>query len=153
MTNKPKAIGTRGETGVVRVARDLGFPEARRLALAGADDQGDAILCPGIIAEVKTGKAAKTASLAQIDLWWLETEIERQNAGATIGLLVVQRAGYSPERAAYWRCFLGAPVVATLQIRKGVFIHDHAFPVEMTFAKALLLLRAYGYGEPLKGAA
>lgn len=153
MTNKPKAIGTRGETGVVRVARDRGFPEARRLALAGADDQGDAILCPGIIAEVKTGKAAKTASLAQIDLWWLETEIERQNAGATIGLLVVQRAGYSPERAAYWRCFLGAPVVATLQIRKGVFIHDHAFPVEMTFAKALLLLRAYGYGEPLKGAA
>lgn len=153
MTNKPKAIGTRGETGVVRVARDLGFPEARRLALAGADDQGDAILCPGIIAEVKTGKHAKTASLAQIDLWWLETEIERQNAGATIGLLVVQRAGYSPERAAYWRCFLGAPVVATLQIRKGVFIHDHAFPVEMTFAKALLLLRAYGYGEPLKGAA
>lgn len=153
MTNKPKAIGTRGETGVVRVARDLGFPEARRLALAGADDQGDAILCPGIIAEVKTGKAAKTASLAQIDLWWLETEIERQNAGATIGLLVVQRAGYSPERAAYWRCFVGAPVVATLQIRKGVFIHDHNFPVEMTFAKALLLLRAYGYGEPLKGAA
>ena len=153
MTNKPKAIGTRGETGVVRVARDLGFPEARRLALAGADDQGDAILCPGIIAEVKTGKAAKTASLAQIDLWWLETEIERQNAGATIGLLVVQRAGYSPERAAYWRCFVGAPVVATLQIRKGVFIHDHNFPVEMTFAKALLLLRAYGYGEPIKGAA
>ncbi len=153
MTNRPKAIGTRGETGVVRVARDLGFPEARRLTLAGADDQGDAILCPGIIAEVKTGKAAKTASLAQIDLWWLETEIERQNAGATIGLLVVQRAGYSPERAAYWRCFLGAPVVATLQIRKGVLIHDHAFPVEMTFAKALLLLRAYGYGEPLKGAA
>jgi len=153
VTNKPKAIGTRGETGVVRVARDLGFPEARRLALAGADDQGDAILCPGIIAEVKTGKAAKTASLAQIDLWWLETEIERQNAGATIGLLVVQRAGYSPERAAYWRCFVGAPVVATLQIRKGVFIHDHNFPVEMTFAKALLLLRAYGYGEPLKGAA
>ena len=153
MTNKPKAIGTRGETGVVRVARDLGFPEARRLALAGADDQGDAILCPGIIAEVKTGKAAKTASLAQIDLWWLETEVERQNAGATIGLLVVQRAGYSPERAAYWRCFVGAPVVATLQIRKGVFIHDHNFPVEMTFAKALLLLRAYGYGEPLKGAA
>ena len=153
MTNRPKAIGTRGETGVVRVARDLGFPEARRLALAGADDQGDAILCPGIIAEVKTGKAAKTASLAQIDLWWLETEIERQNAGATIGLLVVQRSGYSPERAAYWRCFLGAPVVATLQIRKGVFIHDHAFPVEMTFAKALLLLRAYGYGEPIKGAA
>ena len=153
MTNKPKAIGTRGETGVVRVARDLGFPEARRLALAGADDQGDAILCPGIIAEVKAGKAAKTASLAQIDLWWLETEIERQNAGATIGLLVVQRAGYSPERAAYWRCFLGAPVVATLQIRKGIFIHDHVFPVEMTFAKALLLLRAYGYGEPLKGAA
>jgi len=153
VTNRPKAIGTRGETGVVRVARDLGFPEARLLALAGADDQGDAILCPGIIAEVTTGKAAKTASLAQIDLWWLETEIERQNAGAPLGLLVVPRAGYSPERAAYWRCFLGAPVVATLQIRKGVFIPDHAFPVERTFAKALLLLRAYGYCEPLKGAA
>ena len=149
MVNKPKAIGTRGETGVVRVCRDLGFPTARRFALAGSQDEGDVFLCPGVIAEVKSGKAAKQASLAQIDMWWLETEIERQRHGATVGLLVVQRAGYSPDRAAYWRCFLGAPVVAMLQIRKGDLIHDHGFPVEMTLAKALLMLRHYGYGEPL----
>jgi len=149
MVNKPKAIGTRGETGVVTVARDLGFPQARRLALSGSLDVGDAILCPGVIVEVKAGKAAKQASLAQIDLWWLETETERLNHGATVALLVVQRAGYSPDRAAYWRCFVGAPVVAMLQVRKGHLIHEHGFPVEMTFAKALLLLRHYGYGEAL----
>lgn len=149
MVNKPKAIGTRGETGVVKVARDFGFPAARRLALAGNQDEGDVLLCPGVIAEVKSGKTAKQASLAQIDLWWLETEVERRRHGAVIGLLVVQRAGYSPDRAAYWRCFVGVPMVAELQIRKGVLIHEHNFPVEMTLAKAMLLLRGYGYGEPL----
>ena len=149
MVNKPKQIGTRGETGVVRVCRDLGFRNARRFALAGNQDEGDILLCPGVIAEVKSGKAAKQASLAQIDLWWLETEIERKRHGATVGLLVVQRGGYSPDRSAYWRCFVGAPVAAMLQIRKGELIHEHGFPVEMTLAKALLLLRGYGYGEPL----
>ena len=149
MVNKPKAIGTRGETGGVKVARDLGFPDAERLALAGVNDSADVRLCKGVIMEVKSGKAAKTASLAQIDLWWLELEAKRRKHGATVALLLVQRSGYSPDRAAYWRCFMGAPVVATLQIRKGIFIHDHAFPVEMTFAKALLLLRAYGFGEAL----
>jgi len=149
MVNRPKAIGTRGETGVVRCARDFGFPAARRLALAGANDEGDIELYPGVIAEVKTGKHAKQASLAQVDLWWMETEIERRNHGATVGLLVIQRAGYSPERAAYWRCFVGAPLVAMLQVRKGVLIHEHNFPVEMTFAKAMHLLRGYGFGDPL----
>jgi hypothetical protein len=149
VTNKPKAIGTRGESGVVKVARDLGFPAARRLALAGAADEGDVLLCPGVIVEVKAGKAAKTASLAQIDLWWLETERERLAHGATVGLLVVQRAGYSPDRAAYWRAFMGAPLMAQLQIVRGEFVHDHEFCVETTFAKALLMLRGYGYGEAL----
>ena len=151
MTNKPKAIGTRGETGVVRVLRDTGFPDARRLALAGANDEGDVELCRGVIAEVKTGKHAKKASLAQIDLWWLETERERLNAGANVGLLVVQRSGYSPDRAAYWRAFLGAPIVAQLQTVRAQFIAEHEFCVETTLAKACLLLRGYGYGEPLKG--
>lgn len=149
MVNKPKAIGTRGETGATKTAHDLGFPEAQRIALMGANDSADVRLCPGVIMEVKSGKAAKTASLAQIDLWWLELEQKRRKHGATVAMLLVQRAGYSPDRAAYWRCFVGAPMVAMLQMRKGVFIHEHAFPVEMTYAKALLLLRGYGYGEPL----
>jgi hypothetical protein len=150
MTNKPKQIGTSGETGVARAARDLGFPDARRLALAGALDVGDVELCHGVIVEVKTGKAAKTASLAQIQLWTLETETERRNAGAAIGLLVVQRAGYAPERAAYWRCFTPVTTVAALQIVRGTPVHQHDFWAELTFAQTCLLLRAYGYGQSLE---
>lgn len=149
MTNKPKAIGTRGETGVVRAARELGFPEARRLALAGAADVGDALLCPGVMVEVKAGKAAKTASLAQIDLWCLDTERERLAHGATVGLLVVQRAGYSADRAAYWRAFMPSWLVASLQLTRGTVVAEHDFWIETTFARALLLLRGYGYGEAL----
>ncbi len=155
MTNKPKAIGTSGETGVVRALRRLGFPAARRLALAGVRDIGDVELMPGIVAEVKSGKAAKEASLAQIDDWWLDTLREATNYAEdfhgkpAIPLLIVQRGGYSPERAEYWRCHMEASLVAQLQIVRGEFVHEHQFTIDMTLLKATRLLRGYGYGEAL----
>jgi hypothetical protein len=139
MTNRPKQIGTRGETAVVRALRNLGFPGAERRALAGAFDLGDINVCPGVIAEVKWGKHAKTASLGDTAYWWQQTERERMNAHAAIGLLIIQRNGYGDERADKSRCFmdLGA-----------LWGRDHQV-VELVLDQATEILRNEGWGDPL----
>lgn len=148
MVNKPKAIGTSGETGLVRAARRLGFPGADRQPLRGNRDTGDALLVPGltagIIVSVKAGAMAKNASLADIDAWWKATQAMRILAGAKIGLLVVARRGYAPERAEFWRCFLDA---------SEVLDHPYSLRLEAPVHVALEELRRQGWGEPLDGEA
>lgn len=139
MTNKSKAIGTRGETAVVRALRELGFPGAERRALAGAHDLGDINVSPGVIAEVKWGKHAREASLADIAWWWRETERERGHAGAAVGLLIVQRKGYGDARADKSRCILDL----------GPILHRDHLLVEMVLDQACQLLRREGWGDPL----
>jgi hypothetical protein len=140
MTNKPKQIGTRGETAVVKALRNLGFPGAERRALAGALDLGDINICPGVIAEVKWGKAAKTASLGDITEWWRQTERERANSGAAIGLLIIQRNGYGEDRADKSRCFLDLG---------ALWGRDH-LRVELVLDVATQILRKEGWGDPLE---
>lgn len=91
MTARPKDIGTAAETAVVRYLRDHGFPLAERRALHGSTDLGDITGTPGLVWEVKGGEAAKTASDGQIAAWMDETEMERTNAGAAYGFLIVAR--------------------------------------------------------------
>lgn len=136
MVNKPKAIGTAGESGVVKAAQRLGFPMADRQPLRGANDQGDATLLPGVIVSVKAGKAAKTASIAQVEQWWDEARGMAVRAEAEVVLLVVARNGYAPARAEFWRCF---------------FEMD-GLTVEAPFGRVLRLLRRWGYGAPLEDA-
>jgi hypothetical protein len=133
MVNKPKNIGTAGETGVVRAAQRLGFPMADRQPLRGVNDTGDATLVPGVIVSVKAGKAAKTASIAQVEQWWDEAVGMRVRATADVVLLVVARNGYAPARAEYWRCF----------------IEMNGLVVEAPFGQVLGLLRQQGWGEPI----
>lgn len=102
MTNKPKNIGTAAESAVVKALRKHGFPHAERRALAGVLDLGDITGCPGIVWEVKGGEAAKSASDAQVEAWLDETERERQNAGAQVGILVLQRRGIGHDNAHRW---------------------------------------------------
>jgi hypothetical protein len=139
VTNRSKQIGTRGESGVVKALHAHGFPGAERRALAGSSDRGDILICPGLIAEVKAGAHARNASLADIVFWWRETERERHNAGAAFGLLVVQRNGYSADRAEKWRCFLDLG---------GIWGRDHR-RVEMVLDEACDVLRREGWGDPL----
>lgn len=110
MTNKPKAIGTRTEVGVVRVLVESGHTEALRVVLHGAADEGDVhyatLSGAKVCVEVKGGKAAEQASDEQVEAWLLEAERERQNTGAAYALLVTKRAGYGHLRAASWRAHL-----------------------------------------------
>ena len=137
--NKSKVIGTRGETAVVRALRDLGFPGAERRALAGALDLGDINVCPGVIAEVKWGKAARTASLGDMAWWWRETDRERHNSRAVIGLLIVQRNGYGEARADKSRCWFDIGTV---------WGRDHRV-VEAPLDEVTEILRNEGWGDPL----
>ena len=143
MVNRPKNIGTAAETAVVRAARQRGFPMADRLTQTGAKDRGDIGLCPGVILEVKGGKAAETASDALIGRWLVETARERVNAGARHAFLVTKRAGVGGPNAHLWwahltlpdlACLIGVPVPTNARFRLSL---DHL----------LRILREEGYGD------
>ena len=105
MVNKPRAVGTAGETAVVRFLQDDGWPEAERLPLSGRYDRGDLLICTTpwkAIAEVKGGATAEAASAATIDNWLDETDTERRHAAATIGVLIVRRYRRPPRLWDAW---------------------------------------------------
>lgn len=148
MTQRPKDIGTAAETAVVRHLRKSGFPNAERRALTGAHDQGDVTGTAGICWEVKGGKAAKTASDGQVAAWLAETDTERVNARADIGVLVMARAGIGPDNAGRWWAILHFA-----NVNAGVGLASQQLftaPVRMHLADAVLLLRAFGYGDSLE---
>lgn len=133
MSARPKDIGTAAETAVVRALRQHGFPHAERRALAGAHDLGDITGTPGIVWEVKGGNAAKTASDGQVQKWLDETETERINARATVGVLVMARAGIGAANADRWWAVVRWPHLAGL-------------PARMLLRDVCALLNSFGYG-------
>lgn len=139
---RPKDIGTAAETAVVRALRNLGFPDAERRALTGALDQGDITGCPGVVWEVKGGKQTRSPSDEQIAAWMRETEVERVNARASIGVLVLQRHGVGAANAFRWWAYM--PTNAC--ILGATRFH---FPMRLLLNDACVLLRWAGYGQPL----
>lgn len=154
MTNRSGAIGTAAETAVVRVFQANGFPHCERRRLRGAKDCGDLITgAPGLVVEVKGGAAARNASDALIEKWLDETEAERVNAGADIGLLVVARKGIGGANAHRWWVVTRSGGKGTHLTSELVLAPVRGVTVRMHLADALGMLRAAGYGEPLEDAA
>lgn len=91
-----KAKGTRAETMLVRYLRDRGFPYAERRALTGARDLGDITGTPGVVWEVKAG------TRLLIPEWLRQTEVERNNAKADMGVLVVKPKGLGDANVGQW---------------------------------------------------
>lgn len=104
MANRPKAIGTRAETIVVKVAQRNGFPYARRNVLAGVLDKGDVHLGDGTdtIIEVKGGKQCENLTLGKMTKWIAETRCEAKNANARMAFLVTQVKGKGEANAGLW---------------------------------------------------
>jgi hypothetical protein len=159
MTNKPKAIGTAAETGVVRYCQPNGFPFAERLALHGALDEGDVQLCPGVVLEVKGGKRAETASDALIASWLDETEAERVNRRADVAALVTKRKGKGAPNAGQWWAYLPgwAFVCLAMTVHRvdvnplGMSLAHAELPaVRITLAELVELLRRAGWGDPIR---
>lgn len=145
--NRSKQRGTAAETAVVRYLAANGFPHAERRALRGNLDAGDVTGCPGLCVEIKGGDAARFASDGLIAAWMRELAAEVGNAGADVGLLVVQRAGVGPANAGRWWAWMPAFQVAGLMALSLVDARV-TFPVRMLLADAVALLRAAGYGQP-----
>jgi hypothetical protein len=146
--NKPKAVGTAAETAVARYLAANGFPHAERRALRGTLDAGDITGCPGVCIEVKGGDAAKDASDLLVADWLAETETERLNARADVGVLVLQRRGVGPANAGRWWAVMTLPILLSLTVLPRDYLHP-AIPLRMLLADAVQLLGAAGYGQPL----
>lgn len=85
--SKQRAKGTTFETSIVRHLQQNGFPHAERRALHGGHDKGDITGTPGLVWECKNHKQHR------LNEWLNETETERTNANAELGILIVKRAG------------------------------------------------------------
>lgn len=138
---RPKDIGTEAETAVVRYLRDNGWPHAERRALSGAKDLGDITGCPALVWEVKGGAAAKSAGPKDVDRWLDETETERLNASADIGILVKARAGYGVRRVGMWWAVV--PLMVVVAEPAPELEAEHAW---MTMDTAVRWLHWTGYG-------
>jgi hypothetical protein len=151
MVNKPRNIGTAFTTSVVRYLRDHGFAPAELRNLAGRYDLGDIVGLPGVVIECKGGRAAESAGAGLLDDWLDETETERSNARAEVGLLVVKRKGAGALRVGTHRAYF--PLWQVLMLSGGYGAHIGAdlrhVPVQMALSDAVWLLRACGYGDPL----
>ena len=142
---RSKDIGTAHTTAVIRYLRDNGFPHAELRNQAGALDKGDIVGCPGLCWEAKGGFAAETASDGQVSMWLRETEIERRNAKADIGVLVMKRKAIGARNAGrYWAVLPFWAVIAAPPDGPVSWA-----PVRMHLADAVTALREQGYGEPL----
>lgn len=148
MPRRPRDIGTDAERAVVRVLRASGWPHAERRALRGTADAGDITGTPGIVWEVKGGNAARRAGDSQVEAWLAETEQERRNAGADIGVLVVQRAGIGPANAHRWWAIVPMRSMHDLLLAPYVDAPGD-IPVRLTLGGMCRVLCAAGYGEPL----
>ncbi|MGI5155776.1 hypothetical protein [Microbispora sp. CA-102843] len=147
--NRPKEIGTKAETAVVRFLRDHGFPGAERRTLKGGKDQGDITGTPGVAWEIKTRN--RNVSDAQIADWWDEAELEREHAEADVAVLVVKRPGHGLENAGDWWAYMDLASVTALATAGNGFLPTAApnFWVKTRLRDIVLALRWAGYGEPL----
>jgi len=90
------AKGTRAESAVVSFFQDQGRANVERRALQGTRDRGDIAGFPKIVWEVKAG------SRLEIPRWLGETEVERVNAAADFGFLIVKPKGIGDTRVGDW---------------------------------------------------
>jgi hypothetical protein len=117
--SKSKQKGTSAESAFVKSERVLkSFPMVERRALSGVNDMGDVSGAPGLVFEIKNHKSYKFPE------WLKETEVERVNAKADYGVLIVKPNGVGLGSVSDWWAV-------------------------MTVGQVLDLLRDAGYGDSI----
>lgn len=97
MSNPSKRKGTEAETAVTLAMRSTHWPSAERRTLSGSQDKGDINTGNSrLVIEVKADKALEYPRYLR------ETEIERVNAGADLGVCVIKPPGLGQRRVGYW---------------------------------------------------
>lgn len=107
--SKSKQKGTSAESAFVKDERVLeSFPHVERRALFGVNDMGDVSGAVGLVFEIKNHKSYKFPE------WLKETEVERVNAKADYGILVVKPNGVGLGSVDQWWAVM--PVGAMLDL-------------------------------------
>lgn len=151
MKTRPKDIGTRFTTDVIRYLHTDGFGQAELRNQAGEHDKGDIVGMVSVVVECKGGKAAEDASDRQISAWLDETERERANARADVALLVTKRRAIGATRAHMWWAHMTLGTLLDLAGKPTSEIDPDvmAIPTRLHLGDAIHLLRAAGYGDPV----
>jgi hypothetical protein len=97
MTNRPRGKGTSAETMLVDYLQANGFPYAERRSLKGGKDQGDITGCRGLVFEVKWAHAG-----IRMSEWVEQMVVERNNAQADHGVLVIKTPGLGVQQVGKW---------------------------------------------------
>lgn len=105
--SKSKQKGTLAETAVADYFRQT-FPAVERRALSGVNDKGDISNVPGCVIEVKNQRSYK------IHEWMKETDTERINARADIGVLVIKPNGVGVSKVNEWWAVVSLETVTKL---------------------------------------
>lgn len=147
MVNKPKNIGTKAETAVLKRVKRY-FPRADRAALHGTRDIGDLLNTGAFCFEVKGGDAARTATLSStsrdIDRWYEEAVREARWAGARFPVLVVQRRGVNYPDAGRWWAIVSAADFAHIMGAPG---HENPSLIRLELDDLLGIIGDQGYAE------
>lgn len=96
MTNRSGKKGWAGEAPVLAWFKARGFYRAYRLRTQGAKDRGDIGGIDGAVIEVKNHGVYKFAE------WMKETAVEKANADARLGALVVKPKGVGETKVGQW---------------------------------------------------
>ena len=105
--SKSKQKGTLAETAVADYLRQT-FPAVERRALSGVNDKGDISNVPGCVVEVKNQRSYK------IHEWMKETETERINAEADLGILVIKPNGVGVSNVDKWWAVVSLETITRL---------------------------------------
>lgn len=150
--NRNNQIGAAAERGLVAYLCEHGWPQAERRALRGEFDAGDVTGTPGLCWEIKAGTQCTRPTERQIAEWMTETETERVNAAAEIGVLVLRRPGVGSAQAGRWDCYLPLHAIVGLAadapLLRALTEPIVSAPLRLTLAEACELLVTAGYGKP-----
>ncbi|MEU6647708.1 hypothetical protein ABZ863_35025 [Saccharomonospora sp. NPDC046836] len=111
--SRSKSKGTAAETAVVRFLRAVGFAQAERRTLSGAQDRGDIAGLPGVVIEVKN------CQRQELGAWVAEAELERDNDGASLGVVWHKRRG-TTDPGAWFVTMSGDQFAALLREQQGL---------------------------------
>ena len=105
--SKAKQKGTLAETAVAEFLKQT-FPAVERRTLSGKNDKGDIAGVPGCVVEVKNQRSYK------IHEWMKETETERLNADAELGILVIKPNGVGVANVSQWWAVVSLETITKL---------------------------------------
>lgn len=143
MVNKPRIKGTAAESALVAYLQLNGFEGAERRSLKGVFDLGDVTGCPGLVFESKVANSG-----LRMAKWMAETGIERINAGADHGILVIKPAGLGTQRVGRWYAVMDYLDHEHLRDQCGGII---TVSEPLTYDAIAIPLRLRGFDDMLAG--